>query len=96
MAKEIWKIIEVSESVLDPEQGITEQVTLVTICSINGQFEEAETLAVPLEERKFWESHIGDTFEMTEEIHKGFDKDANPILDLEALRKRLYSTFILS
>lgn len=40
-------------------------------------------------EKAFWESHLGETFEMTEKIHKGFDSEANPILDLRALKKAI-------
>lgn len=44
---------------------------------------------MPKEELEFWEKHVGYKFEMTEEIHKGYGKNANPILDLDALLKRL-------
>jgi hypothetical protein len=90
MPKEIWRIIEVSESVLDPEEGITEKETLITICPLNRDWQsESETFSLPLKEKDFWESHIGETFEMNGKIHKGFDSEANPILDLKALMKAL-------
>jgi hypothetical protein len=89
MKVEIWQIIEVSESVLDPEGPKDEIETLITICPLNGQYEESETFTFPLSQKVFWESHIGDTFEMNGKIHKGFDSEANPILDLQALRKAL-------
>ncbi len=90
-----WQIIEVSESVLDPENGITETECLITICPEHGNdIEDAETFSMPVEEVKFWEKQIGKTFKMTWKIHKGFDKDANPLLDLDCLRKYLKQTFI--
>jgi hypothetical protein len=90
---EEWEIIEVSESVpWEDDEGDwhDDKETLVSICPINGDWQtESETFAMPLNEKSFWERQIGKTFEMNDRIHKGFDKDGNPILYLKALRKAL-------
>jgi len=83
---EIWQIIEVCETVYDPEID-NEIETLITICPLDGDYYDSEIFTFPLNEKAFWESQIGKTFDMTEKIHKGFNKGADPILDLKALKK---------
>jgi hypothetical protein len=91
---EIWQIIEVSESIVDEETPNKEIECLITICPKNANYEESETFSMPLKEHKFWEKKVGEYFTMSKKIHKGFDEDTNPILDLDALRKSLTKSFV--